>query len=154
MRAEMKIRIEIDELLEEEEIIIRSNSLDERVQKIQSAVDEVIRAQHKLVFYKGDTAYYLKLDEILFFETEGSGIQAHTKDDIYRIKYKLYELEEMLPGYFMRVSKSAILNTRSIYAINRSVASPVVVQFQDTHKQVYVSRYYYKPLKERLVEKR
>lgn len=154
MRAEMKIRIEIDEQLQEEEIIIRSNSLDERVQKIQNAVNEVILAQHKLVFYKGDTAYYLKLEDILFFETDGSGIQAHTKGDIYRIKYKLYELEEMLPGYFMRISKSAILNTRCIYAINRSVTSPVVVQFQDTHKQVYVSRYYYKPLKERLEEKR
>ena len=150
----MKIRIEIDEQLEEEEIIIRSNSLDERVKKIQSAVNEVLRARHNLVFYKGDTSYYLKLEEILFFETECSVIHAHTQEDIYRIKYKLYELEEMLPGYFMRISKSAILNTRCIYGINRSVTSPVVVQFKNTHKQVYVSRYYYKPLKERLEEKR
>ncbi len=150
----MRIRIEIDQDLEEEEIIIKSSVLDERVQKIQNAVNEVIQSRHKLVFYKGDTAYYLKLEDILFFETEGSGVQAHTKQDIYRIKYKLYELEELLPGYFMRVSKSAILNIRCIYSINRSVAAPVIVQFQDSHKQVFVSRYYYKPLRERLEEKR
>lgn len=149
----MKIKIEIDELLEEEEVIIRSNSLNDQVIKLKDAVTEVLKAQRKLVFYKGDSDYYLPLEDILFFETEASSVQAHTRDDIYRIRYKLYELEELLPGYFMRVSKSAILNTRDIFAINHSVTSVTAVQFQGTHKQVYVSRYYYRPLKARLEEK-
>ena len=68
--------------------------------------------------------------------------------------YKLYELEEFLPGYFMRVSKSTILNTNHIYSITRSISSSSKVEFQNTHKQVYVSRYYYKPLKIKLLEKR
>lgn len=32
----------------------------------------------------------------------------HTAVDIYETDYKLYELEQLLPGYFMRISKSAI----------------------------------------------
>ena len=66
----------------------------------------------------------------------------------------LYELEELLPGQFMRVSKSAILNTSHVYSITKNLSSSSVVQFRNTHKQVYVSRMYYKPLKCKLEEKR
>lgn len=150
----MKIRIEIDENLTEDEVIIHCQSLTEEVAKIQKAVSEVINASQKLVFYKGTTEYYLTLDEILFFETAENGIHAHTKEDIYQTKYKLYELEDILPGFFMRVSKSAILNTHHIYSINRNLTASSVVAFSGTHKQVYVSRYYYKPLTSKLEEKR
>lgn len=150
----MKIRIEIDKSLREEEVIIRSRALDERVQSIQAAVDDAVNSRRKMTFYKGETEYYLPLSEMLFFETDGNEIYAHTAGDSYRIKYRLYELEEILPGYFMRVSKSTILNTKCIYSISRSVSTSCVVQFQNTHKQVYVSRFYYKPLKNRLEEKR
>lgn len=150
----MKIRIEIDENLTEDEMIIRTSALDERVQNIQRAVAEVVSSEQKLLFYKGETTYYMPLQEILFFETEGTSIRAHTKDDIYGTRYRLYELEETLPGYFMRVSKSTILNTRHIYAMTKSLSASCVVEFKGTHKQVYVSRHYYKPLKNRLEEKR
>ena len=90
----------------------------------------------------------------MFFETEEDGICAHTVENIYSVKYKLYELEELLPGYFMRVSKSTILNLNKRYAITRSISSSSKVEFQNTHKQIYVSRYYYKPLKIKLLEKR
>ena len=151
---EMKIRIEIDENLTEEEVIIRSSNLNDQVQKVQKALSEISRQEQRIVFYKEETEYYLMLTDILFFETDGKAIHAHTADDIYKIRHRLYELEEILPGYFMRVSKSTILNTKSIYTINRSVSTSCVVQFKETHKQVYVSRYYYKPLRNRLEEKR
>ena len=93
------------------------------------------------------------MDEILFFETDSDGINAHTRDNIYQTKYKLYELEELLPGSFMRISKSAIVNTSHIYSISRNLTASSVVAFADTHKQVYVSRYYYKPLINKLEEK-
>lgn len=150
----MKIRIEIDENLIEDEVVIHCASINEEVTKVQKAISEVINASQKLVFYKDATEYYLELDEILFFETDESGISAHTKKDVYQTKYKLYELEDLLPGFFMRVSKSTILNTRHIYSINRNLTASSVVAFAGTHKQVYVSRYYYKPLISKLEEKR
>lgn len=150
----MKIRIEIDEKITEDEVIIRCRGLTEQMAGIQRAVSEAVGATQKIAFYKGNTEYYLTLDEILFFETDENGISAHTREGIYQTKYKLYELEEMLPAFFMRVSKSAILNTNHIYSINRNLTASSVVAFQGTHKQVYVSRYYYKPLISKLEEKR
>ena len=49
-------------------------------------------------------------DEIYFFETEGRELRVHTADRIFTCSYKLYEREELLPGSFMRISKSTIAN--------------------------------------------
>ena len=150
----MKIRIELDENLIEDEVLIRCRSLDENVRKIQEAVSQVLTGKQQLICYKEDTEYYLSLDEILFFETETKEVWVHTTDKMYQTRYKLYELEELLPGHFMRVSKSTILNTNRIYSITRNLTASSVVEFMGSHKQVYVSRYYYKPLKCKLEEKR
>lgn len=150
----MKIRIEVDENLLEEEIIIRCSEVNEKVYQIQRFVSDITSKAQRFAFYKGDTEYYLALEEILFFETEENGICVHTLDNVYQTKRKLYELEELLPGYFMRISKSAILNVNHIYSISRNLTASSIVQFQNTHKQVYVSRYYYKLLKQKLEEKR
>ncbi|MFA9378450.1 MAG: LytTR family DNA-binding domain-containing protein [Lachnotalea sp.] len=150
----MKIRIEVDENLIEEEIIIKCNRLRSEISKIQQVVAEITSKNQRFVFYKGDTEYYLSLDEVLFFETDANEICVHTVDNVYQTKYRLYELEEILPAHFMRISKSAILNVNQIYSISRNLSAASIVQFQNTHKQVYVSRYYYKLLKLKLEEKR
>lgn len=150
----MKIKIEFEENLQEEEIIIRCNSLTEKIQKIQKTLSEVENTKEKMILFKNETGYYLNLEDILFFETGLHGIEAHTIDNIFQCKFKLYELEEILPGSFMRISKSAILNTNKVYAINRNLTASSVIEFKNTHKQVYVSRNYYKPLKNKLEEKR
>lgn len=150
----MKIKIEIDENLTEEEIVIRGSALTEEMTAVQRAVADVLARKQTLTFYKNETEYYIPLDEILFFETETGGISAHTAGDVYTVKYKLYELEQVLPRNFIRVSKSTILNTSKVYSVERNLTASSIVQFAGSHKQVYVSRYYYKSLKISLEEKR
>ncbi|MCL2487401.1 MAG: LytTR family transcriptional regulator, partial [Oscillospiraceae bacterium] len=68
-------------------------------------------------------------------------------------KQRLYELEELLPPHFVRISKSAIANTRHIFSINRNLAASSLVQFNRSHKQAYVSRKYYPALRQKLDRK-
>lgn len=117
----MKIKIEIDESAAEDEVIIRCRGLTKQVAAVQRAVRDVTNASEKILLYKGNTEYYVTLSKILFFETDENGISAHTRDEMYQTRYKLYELEDMLPGVFMRVSKSTILNTDQIYSIDRNL---------------------------------
>lgn len=148
----MKIRIERDEHLNELEVIIRSPSLDDHVARIQQLLSQVNRSP--LVFYKGTREYFLSVADILFFETDGSKIFAHSRNDAYEVKRKLYELEDDLPTYFCRISKSTIANSQEIYALDRSFSGTSTIQFKDSHKQVHVSRHYYHLLKEKLREMR
>lgn len=148
----MKIRIEIDETVQEDEVIVKCRELNENVRRIQQAVSE-ISDRNEIEFFKDGAEYFLPVESVLFFETAGNLIDAHTADDVFQVKAKLYELENILPGYFVRVSKSTILNIRHIYSIEKNITSSSLVRFSKTHKQVYVSRNYYKFLKQRLSER-
>ena len=145
----MKIRIEIDDT-SEEEVIIKCHKMSDRINNIQRLINEAEAKNKKLIFYKDNVECYLDLEDILFFETDDLVVSAHTAKDSFQIKYKLYELEELLPNNFIRVSKSTILNINHIYSINRNITSSSVVEFSNTYKKVYVSRLYYKLLKEKM----
>ena len=150
----MKVVIEVEEGLSEECIIIRCQRLDENIIKLQNLLAEQTKGGRDILLYKGDKSYYIPLDELLFFETENKQIWAHTAKEMYETDYKLYELEELLPGHFMRISKSTIVNLEHIYSITKNIASSSIVEFSGCHKQIYVSRNYYKALISRLDEKR
>lgn len=106
------------------------------------------KSKPSIQFFKQDTEYYLDLDAILFFESDNGRVYAHTANDMFFTTQKLYELENILPNSFLRISKSTIVNIQKIYSLSHSVSSHLIT-FQNSHKQVYVSRMYYKVLKER-----
>ena len=150
----MKLRIDIDNELREEEIIIKCKTVDKTIEKLQKAILDITLKKPKLVFYKNEVEYYLMLEEILFFETVDNTIFAHTKNDVFKVKYRLYELESILPNNFVRISKSTILNINHIYAVTKNITSSSLIEFLGTHKQIYVSRQYYKNFKNILDERR
>lgn len=149
----LKVRIEIDEQLTEDEVLIRCGRVDDAVRKIHQFVLEQSKSGPKLTFYKQNQEYYFPLDDVLFFETTGERVFAHTADDAYLIKYRLYELERMLPRSFVRAAKSAIVNVRRIYSVSKNLTSSSLIQFAGSHKQVYASRFYYRELRQRLQER-
>ncbi|MGO0054280.1 LytTR family DNA-binding domain-containing protein [Streptococcus suis] len=148
----MKVRIEFDDSLDQVEVVIRTSQLGPEIEQIQQALQQVSRPS--LVFYKGSSEYFLSVSEVLFFETDGTKIYAHTADDAYEVKMKLYELEEYLPIYFCRVSKSTIANSKAVYSLDKSFSGTSRISFYQTHKEVHVSRHYYHLLKEKLREVR
>ena len=147
----MKLRIEISDDMAEAEVIVRCGRVDDAISKLQEYVLSL--SAPKLTFYKGTQEYYLPLDEILFFETNGEQIFAHTANDAFKVKRRLYELEEMLPRTFVRAAKGTIVNTQRVYAISRNLTSSSQISFIGTHKHIYVSRHYYKALKEKIDER-
>jgi len=146
------MRIELTDGSTEDEVIVRCSRVDANVQKLQEFLINL--SAPKLVFYKGSEEYYLPLEEILFFATEGEQVFAHTSSDAFKVKHRLYELEEMLPRFFIRISKGTIVNTKQIYAIDRNLTSASKVSFSNTHKHIYVSRHYYRPLREKMSDSR
>lgn len=103
----MKVRIELDDRLADTELVIRVSRIDERIQKIQDALNEATAPA--ILFYKENSEYFVDLAEILFFETDGAKIFAHARNDAYEVKLKLYELEELLPRYFAEFLSQPLL---------------------------------------------
>ena len=150
----MKIKIEITDSIAEDEIIIRCKKLDGRIADIQKTITDKLQNKTGLVFYKDKDEYYFPLANILFFETCNETVYAHTADDVFKTERRLYELQQLLPYGFVRISKSAIVNTVHILSISRNLTSSSLIKFHKSHKQIYVSRLYYKELKQHLNDER
>lgn len=149
----MKVRLNIGEDLEEE-IVINSRLLTKDLKDLKKSIEELLDKKETIVFYRNNKDYYLDLGDILFFETEAKIIYGHTKDEAYEVRYRLYELEDLLPRYFVRVSKSTIVNVLKVISIDRSLASYSRLSFKDSYKTSYVSRRYYKDFKYILEEEK
>lgn len=149
----MKIKIEIDDAAAEDEVVIRCKALTSTIKRMQQTLTELSKTPD-ISFYKDNVEFFLDVNDVLFFETAGTLIDAHTSDQVFQVKAKLYELEEALPSNFIRVAKSTILNVSHIYSIEKNITASSIVKFSRSHKQVYVSRNYYKVLKQRLDERR
>jgi len=150
----LKIRIEITDDIEDDEVVIRCKELTDAVTDIQKTITEKISKIPEIVFYKDKEEYYFPLNNILFFETDNNTVYAHTAMETYKTEFKLYKLQKMLPAQFIRVSKSAIVNARHILSISKNLTSSSLVKFHKSHKQIYVSRFYYKDLKQKLIERK
>ena len=137
----MRIRIEVDDSLEENEVLIRCRQMDESVRRLSRLISEQSKPGGSMVFYKNNQEYYFPLERVLFFDTGGERVFAHTASDAYLVKYRLCDLEEMLPRFFRAGNKSAIVNIRQ-NLFDHAPTSASLITFNGSHKQVYASRYY------------
>ena len=68
----------------------------------------------------GERILLIRLEEITYFEAEDKYVYLHTADDKkYLIDYTLSALEEKLPSYFLRASRSVIINQHFIKEIQK-----------------------------------
>ncbi|MBQ1846721.1 MAG: LytTR family transcriptional regulator [Clostridia bacterium] len=149
----MKLKIEIAPD-REEEITVRVKQADERLRRIQSVISNVLESPGVLALYDSGKEYYIPYGKILFFEAGGGRIYAHTADAFYFCPQSLSELCGILPGTFARASKSCLINTAAVYSITRSPTGVGEVGFVSTGKKAYISRMYYKSVKETIEETR
>lgn len=149
----MKVKLNIDPNQKETELVINASALTLEIEQLYHALQKQTPNLEQIEAVKDNVSYYLNLSDILFFETDSKIVMAHTAKNAYQVKYKLYELEDILGGNFMRVAKSTILNLDKIYAITRSISN-CQIKFKESYKTVYISRHYYRDLCNRLEERR
>lgn len=149
----MKLRIEVDPD-GDEEIIIRSRNVDERIRRVQEAIDRVLNGSDELAVKNGDAECYLPYRELLFFETSGDRVWAHTARECFQCPLRLGEITELLPRTFTRASKSCVVNTAQIRSITRSPTGVSKATFNSSEKTIFISRMYYKIVREIIEETR
>lgn len=147
----MKIRVEICED-GDEEIIIRCKSYDEKIGRIQSAIESLSKGRRTIALNVGNQEFFVPVSDILYFETFDGKVCAHTADNAFVAPYKLFELENILPASFIRISKSSIANVMRINSLSRELVGNGEITFSGSDKKIYFSRAYYKALRDRINE--
>lgn len=143
----MKVKVNIDEKLDDIFIDIYTPSEDE---KLKIILDNLQMKKSVLNGYIEGKVYLLKINDIYSIYSENKKVYASTKDKIYRVNHRLYELTEILNGdKFIRISNSAIINIYKIENLEATSNGMITINFKNGEKE-YISRRYLKKVKKLL----
>lgn len=141
----MKLRIVIDPN-RDEEIVIYAREKSHLVCEI-----EELMKNHSvdLIGYTENETVKLDLNDIYCFYTEDNKVFALTENEKYRLKSRLYQLEEILSDSFVKINQSCIANIKRIDRFKATVGGSLTVVFKNGYVD-FVSRRNLKNVKERL----
>lgn len=144
----MKISLDIDQDHEQTRVTIHCKELDDSVQEI---LDFLKGKEAEFIIGKdGEMQHILKPNDIHYFHTEAETVVAVTSAGSFKLKEKLYELEEILPSSrFVRLSKSVIANLHELSRFEPSFNGTLCVHFKSGAKE-YVTRHYVKSIRDSL----
>ena len=129
----------------EEEVIIRVRRRNDLVEKIERLVSGETT---ELMGFQGDTAVVLDYESVCRFTVEQEKIYACCTDGVYRIKRRLYQIEQQAPAYFVKIHQSCLANVHQIARFEAAFSGALRVVFKNGDVD-YVSRRQLKQVKER-----
>ena len=118
-------------------------------EEIKYAVDLLENNKKSIPVTDAETTWFCPLTKIYYFDSVDNHTFVYTKDRCYETKYRLYELESMLPYDFFRCSKSMIINIRKIESVKAEINARMRATMLNG-EEVIISRNYVKELKGKL----
>ncbi len=145
----MKVELKLDKTIDETKVVIYAkelnNDLSDLINKLQ-----ILEKKTKFIGYLKDKAYILDKDDIETFYAENNNVYARVRNQNYKIKQKLYELEEQLKETsFIRISHSEIANFNKVESLEIQGSRVIILKFQ-SNQITYVSRRYVSKIKQYL----
>lgn len=121
----------------------------EKTADVSSAIELLEGIGGTLAVVKDEDKFLLKLGDIYYIESVDKHTYVYTKNECYETKYRLYELENMLGGYFARCSKAMIVNLKKVKNFRSEIGGRMnAVMLND--EQIIISRSYVKDIRRRL----
>lgn len=147
MGDDLKISIEEISKEQEEEILIRCHEVNEEIHELVST----LKTETLIILgYQNDNVHRINLKNIYYFEAVDGKVFLYCKDNVYEVKHKLYELEELCKDKnCFRASKSTILNIAKISSVHPSFSGRFEALL-DNGERAVISRQYVPVLKNML----
>ncbi len=146
----MKFKLIIDKT-KEEEVTVTAHERTDLTAKLEELV---LRhsGTDKLPVYTEDEMKMLPFTQIECITVrDGKTFAIDTKASEYRIRMRLYEVEQVLPGYFIRINKSALANENRLERFFATYSGGVDAVFKCGYRE-YVSRRCFAEIKRRFTK--
>lgn len=143
----MKFNLIIDKSKEEEitATVHGRSSLTERIETLVMQYS----GNDRIPVFSEDEMKLLSFSEIeSVVSEEGKTFVTDSSGNRFRIKMRLYEIEEILPSCFIRINKSALANEKRIERFSANFSGAVDAVFKSGNKE-YVSRRCFAEIKRR-----
>ena len=127
-----------------EQIEIRCHEITEEVREI---VTFIKTRQGQLTGLQEGKQYEIPVLDVCYIEAVDNKVFLYTQKQVFETKQKLYELEELLKEkYFLRVSKSLLLNLMKVKSIKPALNGRFLAILQ-SGEEIIISRKYVQELK-------
>ena len=137
---DIKVRTNISNEFDSIEVIVNAPKLDNEVQNI---VNNLLNTSNEITEVAGirdNEIFIIKISDVIMFYSEDKDILCKTNEGIFKVKEKLYQLEDSLPqNSFIRISNSAIINVEHVKCFDVSILGQIIVKFKDNTYE-YVSK--------------
>lgn len=144
----MKVELEIDKKYAEPEIHVCNHICDEETMQLKQAVCEFVDGN--VVAYDGDSSVLLRYADIVRIFSANKNVYVSTEQGQYRIKERLYEMEERLDvKRYVRISNSEIINVQKLIKLDTSLTGTIKMYLKG-NQETYVSRRYVPKIKKAL----
>jgi len=143
----MKIRVNESPEFTEIEVVVNCETKNEHVSDIIQSLTYL----NKVITGKVDgRSYTLTPNKIYYFESVDNKTYAYTKDQVYDVNLKLYEIEDILSNTpLIRINKNTILNVKKIKTFISSINGKMeAILINQEH--VVISRKYVPVIKQLL----
>lgn len=145
----MKFRLIIDKEKDEEVVA----TVHERSPLIDEIEALILKHTDRIPGYREDDIKMLSVSEIECVTVlDGKTYAIDSGNRQYRLKQRLYELEQQLPPSFIRINKSALANESALDRFTVTIAGSVDAVFKCGYRE-YVSRRCFAQIKRRLESK-
>lgn len=145
----MKFRLIIDKE-KDEEVVATVHDRNPLIDEIEALIS---KHTDRIPGYTEDDIKMLSVSQIECITVlDGKTYAIDSKNCRYRLKQRLYELEEQLPSSFIRINKSTLANEAALDRFTVTVAGSVDAVFKCGYKE-YVSRRCFAQIKRRLEAK-
>lgn len=132
-----------------EMVLVRAHCRSELTNKLEEMVLQGGREDQLAVFMEDDMRLMNISDIQLILTEDGKTLAVDENGKAWRLRQRLYELEEKLPEYFIRISKSALANERHLMRFSAGFSGAVDAVFRCGRKES-VSRRCFADIKRRL----
>ena len=147
----MQFKLIIDKE-KDEEVVARVHNRTALIDEIETLVMQYAGAD-RIPGYTEDDIKMLPVSEIECVTVlDGKTYAIDSKNCRYRLKQRLYELEQQLPSSFIRINKSALANETRLDKFQVTYAGSVDAVFKCGYRE-YVSRRCFAQIKRRLEAK-
>lgn len=137
----INVKTNISNKFKEIMIAIEAPKLTKEVQNIIDYASDLSPLPNQIVANKNNEIHFIELKDIICFFSKDKYIYIRTKNDEYRVKYKLYEIEEKLDKRnFIRISKSCIINMEQAECFDTSILGTIKVKLKDNTKEIVSKR--------------
>ena len=117
-------------------IEVTAPEVTEDIQKFLNNISQITKKKEEIVATKNNEIFLLKSKNVFYFYSDEKNNFAKTNDGIYKIKEKLYELEENLDEKkFIRISNSCIINIDKTKCFDVSQIGSLFAKMEDNTKQ-------------------